>query len=232
MPLALESRHVDAITVVKCRGRIVEGAESSMLHEYVNGLLPARSYILLHLGEVDFIDSSGLGLLVRLGAKAQASHGHLKLCSVSAKVVEVLNVTRLNTILHPYASEAEAISAFYERPTSAGDSWLRPTDILCAEASVDVLVYLRELLKGAGYGVVTADNLADALILLRATRPKVVVLGPRVRSTAAAGTTDTFNRLAEGVAVVELPADFSTHDAGAAGKQLLADVRAVVAAAR
>jgi CheY-like chemotaxis protein len=102
---------------------------------------------------------------------------------------------------------------------------------MCVEQSADVLAFVRELLKHAGYGVVTSDNLPDALILLKAMRPKVVVIGADLRAVRNTRTGESFNRLAESRAVVELPPGFSSRDAGEAGQQVLDRVRDAVAGA-
>ena len=83
------------------------------------------------------------------------------------------------------------------------------------------------LLQQAGYRMLAASNLSDGLILLKTTRPKVVVLGPELR----AGTTATaleFNRIANQAAVVELAPGFSSRDAADAAGQLLESIRALV----
>ena len=95
------------------------------------------------------------------------------------------------------------------------------------EPALDTLAYLRVLLQQSGYRTLTASNLPDALILLKTTRPKLVVMGPELR----AGTTGTvleFNRLANQGAVVELPLGFSSSDAADAAVQLLESIRALV----
>jgi anti-sigma B factor antagonist len=228
--LSLQSRRVGDITVVTCRGRIVEGAESTALHQHLDGLLPHHPYIVLNLGDVQFIDSSGLGLLVRFLIRAQAARGNLKLCAVHDHVAEVLKITRLKTMFESHESEADAVAAFYQRATSAGESFRFKTDILCVDKSADVLAYVREVLRQAGYGVLTADNLPDALTLLQATGAKLVVIGTELRVTRGTQTAERFNRLADAQSVVELPADFSSRDAGEAGQQLLEQVRAVMPA--
>src|SRR5204863_6813474 len=76
MPLSLQSRQVGGITVMTCSGRIVDGPEAAVLKQQFNALLPDRRYIVLDLAEVNFIDSSGLGLLVRLLTRIQSVNGH------------------------------------------------------------------------------------------------------------------------------------------------------------
>jgi anti-anti-sigma factor len=63
--LSLATREVGRVTIVHCSGRIVAGSASDSLREHVTWLLRDRRSIILHLGEVGFIDSSGLGTMVR-----------------------------------------------------------------------------------------------------------------------------------------------------------------------
>ena len=227
MPLSFQSRSVGDITVVKCDGRIIEGAESAALRQHMNDLLPNAPWIVLHLGDVHFIDSSGLGLLVRI--LARTGHGNLKLCAVSAKIAEMLKITKLATVFESYESEADAIAAFYQRGTQPGKSRpFLPANILCVEKSVDLLTYIGELLRQAGFSAFTVDNLPDALTLLKATRPKLVVVSTELRSARGRGTGETFNELIDALSVIELPVDFGSHDPSETGQQLLDRVRAFI----
>src|ERR1700693_3962384 len=99
MALQVEARHVGKVTVMKCAGRIVAGDESEHLHQEFGKLLPEHKHFVLHLGEVNFVDSSGLGLLVRLAASARSARGDLKLCNVTEEVTHTLSITNLNRLL-------------------------------------------------------------------------------------------------------------------------------------
>jgi anti-sigma B factor antagonist len=224
VPLSLQSRRVGDITVVTCAGGIVEGAESTALKEHFADLLFDRPYVVLDLGEVAFVDSSGLGLLVRLLNRTRTSRGDLKLCAVRAPIAEVLRVTRLGTIFESYATAAEAIAAFYQPSRLAETVDRFKTDILCVDPSDDVLVYLHQLLSQGGYGVLTASNLPDARILLTATQPKLLIVGAGLSAAMGTRTVETVNGMAAGGAVIQLPDDFSHRDAGEAGRDLLAQV--------
>lgn len=225
MALALESRRVGDVTVVTCQGRLVAGSESAALLQTLDALIPAHPHIVLHLGGIDFIDSGGLGLLVRCLTRAQNAFGDMKVCAVSPKVDEVLRVTRLKSIFQAYDSEAEAIADAHRGGRGSDFSFLSAS-VLCVDHSPDLLAYLREILKGAGYHVVTAGNLPDALVLLRATRAKVVVIGAQLRAARSTRTAEEFHGLANASAVVELPAAFSSQDAGDGSEQVLQAVRA------
>jgi anti-sigma B factor antagonist len=226
MALALRHSRDGDISIFACRGRIVEGAETGQLAEQVGRLLPHEPFIVLDLAEVEFLDSSGLGLLVRLQSRATAAHGGLKLCCLPARVAEILRLTRLQSVLRSYPTEAEAIAAFNidRGKDDAGD--LR-TDVLCVDTSPDVLAYMRVLLREAGYGVMTATNLYDALILFRARRPAVVVIEASLHAARGTESAETFNRLADAGAVIELEPGFSREDAGDAGRRLLDRLRSV-----
>ena len=221
MSLSLQSRSVGEIAVVACVGPIVEGPNASALDSYVRELLPLSPHVLLDFRDVSFIDSAALGILVRLLARARAAHGDLKLCAVSSHLRDVLRSTRLNTILKAYDADVDAIASFYASADSAKAPASLDIDVVCVDPSPDVLAYLRELLRQAGYGVTTTTNVADARILIRAARPKVVVIGPEMRSLLTTEASDNSQ-------VVELSAHFSTDDAGEAAQHVLDRVGAAI----
>ena len=223
MPLALNARGVGRVTVVQCCGRIVAGCETESLRAHISGMMRDRKNFVLHLGEVVFIDSSGLGTMVRLLTSTRKSHGDLKLCNVPQAIDKLLKMTNLHTLFESHESEESAISAFYRRaaPEEAAASG-RP--VLCVEQSSDILAYLRELLKREGYEVHTSNNLHDALILLRVTRPTLLLLGPDL--TASPATRQAFDAACTGVPVVTLGSEFSTLHAGEAASQLLKSIQA------
>ena len=66
MKLSLETRDLGRVTIVRCKGRLVAGGETEALRSHVAWLLRDRRAIVLHMGEVVFIDSSGLGTMCAL----------------------------------------------------------------------------------------------------------------------------------------------------------------------
>ena len=123
----------------------------------------------------------------------------------------------------PYETEAVAITEVHRRDTTHDDT--AKTTVLCVDTSSDVTTYIRELLKAAGYRVLTALNLPDALVLLVATRPAVVVVSAELNDVRSTRTADEFHRLAAARSLVLLPAGFSAHDARC-GSRVLSAVRA------
>lgn len=218
MSLTLQSRCVGDVTVVTCSGRIVAGEESKSLQVCLDRLLPENPHVLLHLGAVDFIDSGGLGLIARYLTRPQDRRGTLKVCAVSPKIDDVLRITRLKSIFQPYETEADSIADIH-RNSQGMDAFDNP-DVLCVDESADVLAYLREVLKKAGYRTLTAANLPDALILLKVTQPKIVMIGTELRHANTPAAAE-FNAIANTRTVVELAAGFSGQDAGEAARQVL-----------
>jgi len=222
VPLSLNTRGVGEVTIVRCSGRIVTG-ETEVLHNHVRELLLDRSDIVLHLGEIVFIDSSGLGMLVRLLSSTRSARGDLKLCQVPEGVRKVLKMTNLITLFETYESEEEAVLAFYRRQTVPARPVPAGLTVLCIDQSASVLAYLREVLSRAGYNVLTNNNLRDSLILLRATRPALTIIGPNLK--AAPGTEQAFWAACVACPVLELGDEFSTMEASQATSDLLERIR-------
>ena len=227
MQLTLQHRQVGHVTVITCRGQFVAGPEADALLKSIDDLLALNPRILLHLGEVDYIDSGGLGLLVRCLTRVQNAAGQLSLCALSPKVSDVLRVTRLDTVLRPHYTEADAIANAHSDTLDRLDDDAGPL-ILCVDASSDVLVYLRGLFKAAGHRVVTAQNVYDGLMLLKAVQPRLVVMSAGLHSVRGTSAAEEFHRRVPPERLIVLPDAFSSRDAADAGRALLGEVEALV----
>lgn len=231
MRLEIRSRVVGEVGVVNCNGRIVAGDETKALHDHLEMAVKETPVVVLHLGEVGFIDSSGIGALVRLLTYARSRGGDVKLCAVPEMISRTLRMTSLNTVFESYDSEADAIAASYQRRRARPSEAVNPSrTVLCLDESSDVLAYVRELLRQAGYSVLTTSMLTDAQILLRATRPSLIVLGPRMVKVRERSTSELFGQIAPTVPVCVLEEDFSTRDPGEAGVLFLEKVRHILPA--
>jgi hypothetical protein len=174
--------------------------------------------VVVNLGAVTFIDSSGLGFLVRLAATTRHSPSGLRFCGANEQMAKVLELTKLKNILHIHATEAEAINAFSTKASAPALSGLG-ANVLCLDESMDLLAFLRESLDKAGFQTHSARTVPDAILLLRTIRPAVVVAGPQFASKVSA--------LAAGLKIPLLCLDqeFSTLDAGDAIGGLLEQLR-------
>jgi anti-sigma B factor antagonist len=222
MRLSLETRDVGRVTIVHCSGRLVAGAESESLRAHITWLLRDRRAIVLHLGEVGFVDSSGLGTMVRTLTSTRQAHGELKLCNVPEHVRKVLELSHLSKLFETHESEENAVAAFYLPRGRAEEAISTGRNVLCVASDADVLAYLRELLRRAGYDVHTTSHLRDALTLIRITRFNFLIVGSDVNASPA--TRQAFQSACASLPMIELENDFSTREAGEAGSALLGKI--------
>jgi anti-sigma B factor antagonist len=107
------TRQLDGVTVVDFSGRITLGEGSVVLRDTIRDLLSKGSKkILLNLGDVTYIDSSGIGELVSAFTTVRNGGGELKLLNLTKKVHDLLQITKLYTVFDIKDDEASAIAAF------------------------------------------------------------------------------------------------------------------------
>jgi len=107
------TRQVDGITVVDLSGRITLGEGSVVLRDTVRDLLAkGEKRLLLNLGDVTYIDSSGIGELVSAFTTVRNQGGELKLLNLTKKVHDLLQITKLYTVFDVKDDEAAAIGSF------------------------------------------------------------------------------------------------------------------------
>jgi len=107
------TRQVDGVTIVDLSGRITLGEGSVVLRETVRDLLSkGQKKILLNLGDVNYIDSSGIGQLVSAYTTAKNQGGELKLLKLTKKVHDLLQITKLYTVFDVKDDEAGAVKSF------------------------------------------------------------------------------------------------------------------------
>ena len=187
MQLTLQTQNVGNVVVVRCRGRIVSGDEVRFLQLELEKQTDLTKNVVLQLAEVSYVDSGGLGALVRIFGILRADGGDLKLCELSPFVVQVLQATNLLKVLRPYASEKEAIEAFSARPQAPEEtSHASSTRVVCLDTSLDLLAYLKVVLQRSGYEVFTTRYPSDAVALAVGTKPRVVVCGPGMHANESA----------------------------------------------
>lgn len=225
MQLRLESRPVGDVLVVQCTGRIVSGNEVYALHAYVGDSFSKYADVVLQLDQVEFVDSSGLGALVRLMQAARAKGGDLKLSGVPPKVRKALEMTGLLSQFETYESVEEAITAAYlgSRYSRGKPGDARPR-MLCVYESTDVGTFLREVLCSAGYNALTTATVDDARILLKATKAKLVVISARMQSVRGKPTRQALEEIDPAVSLLILDENFATLDPGEAAEKLLSGV--------
>ena len=232
MQLRLESRPVGEVYVIQCHGRIVAGNEVFTLHSQVGDAIEKYGNVVLLLDTVEFIDSSGLGALMRLMQAARAKGGNVKLSCIPPKIRRVLELTHLLPQFEVYDSIEEAITAAYlGSKYSRGKGGDARPKMLCVYASTDVCAFLREILCTAGFNALTTTSADDAQILLKATKAKLVVVSSRIQAIRGKPFRQALQEIVHDVKFVTLEDNFGSQDPGEAAEKLLNDVNAVLAPA-
>ena len=113
MSMKARTRQVDGVTIVDLSGRITLGEGSVVLRDTVKDLLSkGQKKILLNLGDVSYIDSSGIGELVSAFTSVRNQGGELKLLHLTKKVHDLLQITKLYTVFDVKDDEAAAVAAY------------------------------------------------------------------------------------------------------------------------
>jgi anti-sigma B factor antagonist len=237
MKLTVQSHVTDGVLVIRCKGRLSYGQEIEALEAEVHKhtRIPGTDFLIvkqvvIQLAETDYVDSSGLGALIRLLGVLRAAGGGLKLCHLSPTVAKVIEATKLDTLFHPYTTEAHAIAAFSSGHRTPGDS-LGPSKIriVCVDPSANLLASLYALLKLSGYEVFTTPRTTDAETLVRAVAPALVICGPGIMDLPRGPAMIQKFRQNGRPRILQLPSDFHTAEAGQAGQDLIAQVKSLVA---
>jgi anti-sigma B factor antagonist len=107
------TRQIDGVSIVDLSGRITLGEGSTMLRDIVRDMIAkGNKNILLNLGDVTYIDSSGIGELVSAFTTVRNGGGELKLLNLTKKVHDLLQITKLYTVFDIKDDETSAIQSF------------------------------------------------------------------------------------------------------------------------
>jgi anti-sigma B factor antagonist len=111
--LIATTREVGEITMVDLSGRIALGEGSALLRKTIRDLLESgKTMIILNLGDINYIDSSGIGELVSGFTAVRNRQGELKLLNLTRKVKDLLQITKLFTVFDVFTDETEAVRSF------------------------------------------------------------------------------------------------------------------------
>ena len=111
--MTIETRESDPVTILDIHGKITIGEGSAEVRNIVRELLQAgKKDILLNLGGVSYVDSSGIGELVSSFTTVSNQGGQLKLLNLTKKLKELLAITKLLTVFDSYEDEEAALTSF------------------------------------------------------------------------------------------------------------------------
>lgn len=222
MSLAMDSRFVGSVYVIRCSGRIVSGNESKMLDEAMQRGMREFTRVVLNLSGVDRVDSAGMGLLVRYLWHLRNRRGDLRLAASSEFVTSLLKMTKLDTVFHIYADEEAAIISFLkEGVMAASDSQNTGPRVLFLDTSPDTCAFVRAVLGRHGYRVSSTGLMGDAKILLSASSVDIIVVGPESGNLSTPATLEVLHKLAPKARSLVLEREFKSRSADEAGTELL-----------
>jgi anti-sigma B factor antagonist len=111
--MQIEERVVNDVTILDLKGKITLGDGDEALKDKINSLvMQNRRRILLNLAEVPYIDSAGLGEVVRTYTTVSRQGGQLKLVNLTKRITDLLSITKLLTVFETFESEADALKSF------------------------------------------------------------------------------------------------------------------------
>ena len=111
--MTIATRTSGPVTILDIQGKITIGEGSAEVRNIVRELLQAgKKDILLNLGGVSYVDSSGIGELVSSFTTVSNQGGQLKLLSLTKKLKELLAITKLLTVFDSYEKEEDALASF------------------------------------------------------------------------------------------------------------------------
>jgi anti-sigma B factor antagonist len=114
MALDINYREREGISILELNGRITVGPEASALRDRIASLVAeGKRNLVLDLGEVDYVDSTGLGALVITATSLRKNGGNVKLLNLNRRNVELLVMTKLATVFEIFTSEQDAVNSYY-----------------------------------------------------------------------------------------------------------------------
>ena len=114
MALEITQRMREGVCVLDLKGRITVGSEATSLREKTAQLAAAGTLnLVLNMGAVDYIDSTGLGALVMVATSLRKSGGNIKLLNLNRRNIELIVMTKLATVFEIFTDEQDAINSYY-----------------------------------------------------------------------------------------------------------------------
>jgi anti-sigma B factor antagonist len=116
--MTVVERRLGNVTVLDLKGRLVFDDGDSVLRERINELVDqGRLNLVVNLGDVTYIDSCGIGVLVAKYVSLRRKGGDLRFVRVTPRSQRVMEITKLMDIFRIYDTEADAVASFSSEPT-------------------------------------------------------------------------------------------------------------------
>ena len=111
--MEIQERALENVVVLDLKGKLTIGEGDELLKETIQKLMEqGHNKLLLNLADVPYVDSAGLGEIVRTYTTVSRQGGSLKLVNLTKRITDLLAITKLLTVFDTFESEAEAVSSF------------------------------------------------------------------------------------------------------------------------
>jgi anti-sigma B factor antagonist len=111
--MVIEERVIGDVTILDLKGKMTLGEGDELLKDKINSLIhQGQKKLLLNLEGVPYIDSAGLGEIVRTYTTVSRQGGNLKLVNLTKRITDLLSITKLLTVFETFDSESEALKSF------------------------------------------------------------------------------------------------------------------------
>ena len=111
--MQIDERVVNGVTILDLKGKITLGEGDEALRDHISGLLQkGNKKILLNLEGVPYIDSAGLGEVVRTYTTVSRQGGQLKLVNLTKRITDLLMITKLLTVFETFDTERDALKSY------------------------------------------------------------------------------------------------------------------------
>jgi len=111
--MKLSTREIDEVVILEPKGKIMGGPDASLLHDKLHEYLEQnKKRVVIDLAKVDWMNSTGLGILISSYTTLRNNEGELKLANVTDKIKSLLTITKLVTVFDAYDSIDDAVKSF------------------------------------------------------------------------------------------------------------------------
>jgi anti-sigma B factor antagonist len=111
--MVIEERVIGDVTILDLKGKMTLGEGDELLKDKINSLIhQGQKKLLLNLEGVPYIDSAGLGEIVRTYTTVSRQGGNLKLVNLTKRITDLLSITKLLTVFETFDTEPEALKSF------------------------------------------------------------------------------------------------------------------------
>ncbi len=111
--MKIKERQRDGVTILEVSGKIMGGPDAELFNSTLKSLIhEGQARVLVDLGKVTWVNSTGLGILISGYTTLKRSNGEMKLLNVSERIESIFMVTKLHTVFESYKNEDEGVLSF------------------------------------------------------------------------------------------------------------------------